>query len=449
MPLTLYDPLTDRCDQPLWAAVADRHAEISGWSGKASLFRGKAGAIKLGEFTLKDVLRGGRDLELLAMLRSVVRKTGATIWGTPIEQFPDRLSADNVFPVLVLGRPLADSHLQAFTSSSAAMARSSGALERVARFVRELDTADYLNPMDAVVGAAGILQSRYQGRPYSEQVSIWCGAAPCLVAGLTRRYEGLQPIEPRDDLPPGVVGQYLGYLGLPMGAPAARVQQIVNAYLWELSTHGTNLSTTGALNFTSGGGSALGGVTVGAQYLAVPKHGGAQGLIGPMIDDLRKAINWQTGQPLPGYETIFQWAVARFKAGKLIDGCGHPVIAGNHDPRGVYFRSLLEADFPADPELQLAWSFMDHIPNVGTDTRLKELTGKEPSSLYTNVDFPGYFLQKKYLGITNPGSFVLLFLLARASCYIAQWFETKALALAISRLSNLDGARLNELLVES
>uniref|UniRef100_A0AAU3GPK9 Citrate synthase n=1 Tax=Streptomyces sp. NBC_01401 TaxID=2903854 RepID=A0AAU3GPK9_9ACTN len=188
-----------------------------------------------------------------------------------------------------------------------------------------------------------------------------CAAVPTVLTALHRLGQGLEPVEPRDDLP--FAANYL-YM-LTGEEPDADRTAAVERYLVSTIDHGFNASTFTARVIASTGAdiaACLGGA-VGA--LSGPLHGGAPSRALDTLDAI--------GTP----ERIDSWIRGRVVAGERIMGFGHPVYR-TEDPRSRMLRSVAQSfggplvDFAVEVERQV-------------EAILAEL--KPGRELHTNVEF--------------------------------------------------------------
>ncbi|WP_406151727.1 citrate synthase/methylcitrate synthase [Streptomyces sp. NBC_01012] len=188
-----------------------------------------------------------------------------------------------------------------------------------------------------------------------------CAAVPTVLTALHRLGQGLEPVEPRDDLP--FAANYL-YM-LTGEEPDADRAAAVERYLVSTIDHGFNASTFTARVIASTGAdiaACLGGA-VGA--LSGPLHGGAPSRALDTLDAI--------GTP----ERIDSWIRGRVVAGERIMGFGHPVYR-TEDPRSRMLRSVAQSfggplvDFAVEVERQV-------------EAILAEL--KPGRELHTNVEF--------------------------------------------------------------
>ncbi|MFF3831194.1 citrate/2-methylcitrate synthase [Streptomyces sp. NPDC002458] len=198
------------------------------------------------------------------------------------------------------------------------------------------------------------------GRRREDALAV-CATVPTVLTSLYRLGQGLEPVEPRDDLPFAANYLYMLTGEEPDAARTAAVEQ----YLVSTVDHGFNASTFTARVIASTGAdvaACLGGA-VGA--LSGPLHGGAPSRALDTLDAI--------GTP----DRIDGWIRGRVLAGERIMGFGHPVYR-TEDPRSRMLRSVAQSfggplvDFAVEVERQV-------------EAILAEL--KPGRELHTNVEF--------------------------------------------------------------
>ncbi|MGW1227712.1 citrate synthase/methylcitrate synthase [Streptomyces sp. NPDC001478] len=188
-----------------------------------------------------------------------------------------------------------------------------------------------------------------------------CAAVPTVLTALYRLGRGLDPVEPRDDLP--YAANYL-YMLTGEVPDAARVRA-VEQYLISTVDHGFNASTFTARVVASTGADVAACLVAAVGALSGPLHGGAPSRALDTLDAI--------GTP----DRIDGWIRERVLAGDRIMGFGHPVYR-TEDPRSRMLRSLAQefggplVDFAVEVERQV-------------EAILAEL--KPGRELHTNVEF--------------------------------------------------------------
>ncbi|QLJ04491.1 citrate synthase/methylcitrate synthase [Streptomyces sp. NEAU-sy36] len=188
-----------------------------------------------------------------------------------------------------------------------------------------------------------------------------CAAVPTLLTALYRLGRGLDPVEPRDDLPYAA-----NYLYMLSGSePDARQARAVEQYLISTIDHGFNASTFTARVIASTGADVAACLTGAVGALSGPLHGGAPSRALDTLDAI--------GTP----ERIDPWIRERVLAGDRIMGFGHAVYR-TEDPRSRMLREIAlgfggpRVDFAVEVERRV-------------EAILAEL--KPGRELHTNVEF--------------------------------------------------------------
>ncbi|WP_327432240.1 citrate synthase/methylcitrate synthase [Streptomyces sp. NBC_01236] len=186
-------------------------------------------------------------------------------------------------------------------------------------------------------------------------------AVPTLLTALYRLGQGLEPVEPRDDL-----AYAANYLYMLTGSePDAACARAVEQYLISTIDHGFNASTFTARVIASTGADVVACLVGAIGALSGPLHGGAPSRALDTLDAI--------GTP----DRIDPWIRERVLAGERIMGFGHPVYR-TEDPRSRMLRGIAQwfggplADFAVEVERQV-------------EAILAEL--KPGRELHTNVEF--------------------------------------------------------------
>ncbi|MFD5701137.1 citrate synthase/methylcitrate synthase [Streptomyces lasiicapitis] len=184
---------------------------------------------------------------------------------------------------------------------------------------------------------------------------------PTLLTALYRLGQGLEPVEPRDDLPYAA-----NYLYMLTGSqPDAERARAVEQYLISTIDHGFNASTFTARVITSTGADVAACLVGAVGALSGPLHGGAPSRALDTLDAI--------GTP----DRIDPWIRERVLAGERIMGFGHPVYR-TEDPRSRMLRGIAQGfggelvEFAVEVERQV-------------EAILAEL--KPGRELHTNVEF--------------------------------------------------------------
>ncbi|MCX5136274.1 citrate synthase/methylcitrate synthase [Streptomyces sp. NBC_00340] len=186
-------------------------------------------------------------------------------------------------------------------------------------------------------------------------------AVPTLLTALYRIGQGLEPVEPREDL-----GYAANYLYMLTGSePDARRARAVEQYLISTIDHGFNASTFTARVIASTGADVAACLVGAVGALSGPLHGGAPSRALDTLDAI--------GTP----DRIDGWVRERVLAGDRIMGFGHPVYR-TEDPRSRMLRGIAQ---------EFGGPLVDFAVEVehGVEAILAEL--KPGRELHTNVEF--------------------------------------------------------------
>jgi citrate synthase len=226
--------------------------------------------------------------------------------------------------------------LAAFRTRTAALrhlpADVSAALPAIARSTALSGPLAGLRTALSLAGASAGFRPLYDIDPERRRADALaaCAAVPTLVTALHRLGRGLEPVEPRDDLP--YAANYLYMLTGHEPDPARA--RAVESYLISTVDHGFNASTFTARVIASTGAD-LAACLVGAiGALSGPLHGGAPSRALDTLDAI--------GTP----DRIDGWLRERVLAGDRIMGFGHPVYT-TEDPRSRMLKGIAR-DFGGD-----------------------------------------------------------------------------------------------------
>ncbi|MER6180565.1 citrate synthase [Streptomyces sp. NPDC001652] len=186
-------------------------------------------------------------------------------------------------------------------------------------------------------------------------------AVPTLLTALYRLGQGLEPVEPRADLPYAA-----NYLYMLTGSePDADRARAIEQYLISTIDHGFNASTFTARVIASTGADVAAALAGAVGALSGPLHGGAPSRALDTLD----AIGSQ--------DRIDPWIRQHVLAGDRIMGFGHPVYR-TEDPRSRMLRGIAE---------QFGGPLVDFATEVEqrVEAILAEL--KPGRELHTNVEF--------------------------------------------------------------
>ncbi|WP_324798566.1 citrate synthase/methylcitrate synthase [Streptomyces cyaneofuscatus] len=188
-----------------------------------------------------------------------------------------------------------------------------------------------------------------------------CAAVPTILTALHRLGQGLEPVEPREDLPCAA-----NYLYMLTGTePEPDRVRAVEQYLISTVDHGFNASTFTARVVASTGADLAACLVAAVGALSGPLHGGAPSRALDTLDAI--------GTP----DRIDGWIREQVLSGRRIMGFGHPVYR-TEDPRSRMLKSIAQGfggplvDFAVEVERQV-------------EAILAEL--KPGRELHTNVEF--------------------------------------------------------------
>ncbi|MFF1397898.1 citrate synthase/methylcitrate synthase [Streptomyces sp. NPDC058287] len=184
---------------------------------------------------------------------------------------------------------------------------------------------------------------------------------PTLLTALHRLGDGLEPVEPRDDLSYAANYLYMLTGSEPEPAHARAIEQ----YLISTIDHGFNASTFTARVITSTGADVAACLVGAVGALSGPLHGGAPSRALDTLDAI--------GTP----DRIDGWIRERVLAGDRIMGFGHPVYR-TEDPRSRMLRGIAEGF--GGSMVEFAVEVERHVESI-----LAEL--KPGRELHTNVEF--------------------------------------------------------------
>ncbi|NUS12396.1 MAG: citrate synthase [Streptomyces sp.] len=236
---------------------------------------------------------------------------------------------EDVWHLMALGTLPTAEERAAFTRRTAALrhlpAEVRDALPAVARATGPSGPLAGLRTALSLTGAAAGFRPLYDLEPAARQADALavCAAVPTLLTALYRLGRGLQPVEPRDDLPYAANYLYMLTGEEPDPARARAIEQ----YLVSTVDHGFNASTfTGRVIASTG--ADLAACLVGAVgALSGPLHGGAPSRALDTLDAI--------GTP----DRIDGWLREHIVAGERIMGFGHPVYR-TEDPRSRLLKGI-------------------------------------------------------------------------------------------------------------
>ncbi|MEV0488082.1 citrate synthase/methylcitrate synthase [Streptomyces sp. NPDC050508] len=186
-------------------------------------------------------------------------------------------------------------------------------------------------------------------------------AVPTLLTALYRLGQGLDPVEPREDLPYAA-----NYLYMLTGSePDKQQARAIEQYLISTIDHGFNASTFTARVIASTGADAAACLVGAVGALSGPLHGGAPSRALDTLDAI--------GTP----DRIDPWIRERVLAGDRIMGFGHPIYR-TEDPRSRMLREIAQQF--GGPRVEFAVEVERQVEAI-----LAEL--KPGRELHTNVEY--------------------------------------------------------------
>ncbi|MFG2954966.1 citrate synthase [Streptomyces sp. NPDC048291] len=274
---------------------------------------------------------------------------------------------EDVWHLLIHGRLPDPGRAAAFAAETAALRRLPAevrtALPAVAAASRTSGPLAGLRTALSLLGAAKGFRPVYDidaDRRRADTVAA-CAAVPTLLTSLYRLGQGLEPVEPREDL-----SYAANYLYMLTGAePDPRRARAVEQYLISTIDHGFNASTFTARVIASTGADVAACLVGAVGALSGPLHGGAPSRALDTLDAI--------GTP----DRIDPWIRERVLAGDRVMGFGHAVYR-TEDPRSRMLREIAQ-DF-GGPRVEFAVEVERHVERI-----LAEL--KPGRELHTNVEF--------------------------------------------------------------
>lgn len=194
-----------------------------------------------------------------------------------------------------------------------------------------------------------------------EDTLVACAAVPTLLTSLYRLGQGLDPVEPREDL-----SYAANYLYMLTGSEPDRQQaRAIEQYLISTVDHGFNASTFTARVIASTGADVAACLVGAVGALSGPLHGGAPSRALDTLDAI--------GTP----DRIDPWIRERVLAGDRIMGFGHAIYR-TEDPRSRMLREVAQQF--GGSRVEFAIEVERHVEAI-----LAEL--KPGRELHTNVEF--------------------------------------------------------------
>ncbi|MFI0720442.1 citrate synthase [Streptomyces sp. NPDC021224] len=236
---------------------------------------------------------------------------------------------EDVWHLMVHGSLPTPAERARFTAQTAALRHLSpevsAALPAVARATGASGPLAGLRTALSLTGAAAGFRPVYDLDPAARQADALaaCAAVPTLLTALHRLGQGLEPVEPRDDLPHAA-----NYLYMLTGEEPDPVRaRAVEQYLISTVDHGFNASTFTARVIASTGADLAACLVGAVGALSGPLHGGAPSRALDTLDAI--------GTP----DRIDGWLREHITAGERIMGFGHPVYR-TEDPRSRLLKGI-------------------------------------------------------------------------------------------------------------
>jgi citrate synthase len=274
---------------------------------------------------------------------------------------------EDVWHLLVHGELPDAGQRSAFTARTAALRRLPeevrAALPAVAAASRTSGPLAGMRTALSLLGAAKGFRPVYDvdANRRSADTLAACAAVPTLLTALYRLGQGLDPVEPREDL-----SYAANYLYMLTGAePDPLRARAVEQYLISTIDHGFNASTFTARVIASTGADVAACLVGAVGALSGPLHGGAPSRALDTLDAI--------GTP----DRIDGWIRERVLSGERIMGFGHAIYR-TEDPRSRMLREIAQGF--GGPRVDFAVEVERHVEAI-----LAEL--KPGRELHTNVEF--------------------------------------------------------------
>jgi citrate synthase len=274
---------------------------------------------------------------------------------------------EDVWYLMVHGDLPEDAQLSAFTARTAQLRRLPEDVRAVLPALAAASGAS--GPLAGLRTALSLLGASKGFRPVYDidadqrraDTIAAAAAVPTLLTALYRLGQGLEPVEPRTDLPYAA-----NYLYMLTGSePDADRARAIEQYLISTIDHGFNASTFTARVIASTGADVAAALVGAVGALSGPLHGGAPS----------RALD--TLDAIGSRDRIDPWIRQHVLAGDRIMGFGHPVYR-TEDPRSRMLRGIAE---------QFGGPLVDFATEVEqrVEAILAEL--KPGRELHTNVEF--------------------------------------------------------------
>ncbi|ANS68469.1 citrate synthase [Streptomyces lincolnensis] len=274
---------------------------------------------------------------------------------------------EDVWHLLVHGELPDAERAAAFAAETAALRRLpievSAALPAIARAGAGSGPLAGMRTALSLLGAAKGFRPVYDldADRRRQDALVAAAAVPTLLTALHRLGQGLEPVEPREDL-----SYAANYLYMLTGAePDAQRARAIEQYLISTIDHGFNASTFAARVITSTGADVAACLVGAVGALSGPLHGGAPSRALDTLDAI--------GTP----DRIDSWIRERVLAGERIMGFGHAIYR-TEDPRSRMLREIAERF--GGPRVAFAVEVERRVERI-----LAEL--KPGRELHANVEF--------------------------------------------------------------
>ncbi len=227
------------------------------------------------------------------------------------------------------------------------------------------------------LGEAFLMKPTFDSSPVQRRRDCirMISSLPAIAASNWRMSQGLDPVEPRDDL--GFVANYAWML-IGSELPPAQAQAL-EKYMISTMDHGLNASTFTVRVVTSTGADLGAIVSAGIGALSGPLHGGAPSRVLEMLREI--------GDP----DNAYRYIKKKIEDGERIMGFGHRIYK-TLDPRSELMKEVA---------LELGGSLVELAVEVES-TVVQLLDELKPGrDLYTNVEFYSSVVMN-LCGIPNP-----------------------------------------------
>ncbi len=278
----------------------------------------------------------------------------------------ERRTFEDVWHLMLLGTLPSGEERERFAERTLPLRRVPDALRPLLPALAASGRGGQLDNVRSAISAAGAVRGMrplYDLDPGErlDDALFVTALMPTLLTALHRLADGLEPVEPRDDL-----GHAANYLYMLTGrVPSPDHARAVEQYLISTVDHGFNASTFTARVIASTGADLASCVAGALGALSGPLHGGAPSRALDTLDAI--------GSP----DRIDAWVRERVLAGDRIMGFGHPVYR-TEDPRSRMLSGIAKG-FGGD-----LVDFAHGVERRVVDILAELKPGRE---LHTNVEF--------------------------------------------------------------